>query len=86
LTEHYGVSRENIFIYGQSVGSGPACWLAEKYPTAGLVLVSLITSAFRTVTRVPIFPGDQYPNIKRIQQITTPVLIIHGDQDQVVGQ
>ncbi len=86
LTEHYKIEAKNIIIYGQSVGSGPACWLAERQQTGGLMLVSPITSAFRTVTRIPIFPGDQYPNIRRIKKIRTPLLIIHGDQDQVVGQ
>ena len=86
LTDQLKVKHENIIIYGQSVGSGPACWLASKESCAGLMLVSPLTSAFRTVTRIPIFPGDQYPNIQRISKITTPLLIIHGDQDSVVGQ
>lgn len=84
LTGTLGIAPENILIYGQSVGSGPACWLASRQPAAGLVLVTPFTSAFRTVTRIPIFPGDQYPNIKRIPHIQIPLLVIHGDQDQII--
>lgn len=86
LTGPLGVSPDKILIYGQSVGSGPACWLANRHSSAGLILVTPLTSAFRTVTRIPIFPGDQYPNIKRIPEIRTPLLVIHGDRDQVVKQ
>lgn len=86
LTSTLQVKPDQILIYGQSVGSGPACWLAERESCAGLVLVSPLTSAFRAVTRIPIFPGDQYPNIKRIREIQTPLLVIHGNQDRVVSQ
>lgn len=85
LTDTLDIAPENIIIYGQSVGSGPACWLASHESSAGLVLVSPLTSAFRTVTRIPIFLGDQYPNIKRIGAIQTPLLIIHGDQDTIIA-
>jgi len=86
LTDTLRVNPKNIIIYGQSVGSGPACWLASHESSAGLMLVSPLTSAFRTITRIPLFLGDQFPNIKRIASIHTPLLIIHGDQDSVVPQ
>ncbi|NWK56238.1 alpha/beta hydrolase [Verrucomicrobiaceae bacterium N1E253] len=86
LTQKLKVPASETIIYGQSVGSGPACWLASRHDAAGLVLVTPFTSAFRTVTRIPVFPGDQYPNIKRIPEIKTPLLVIHGDKDQIVAQ
>ncbi len=86
LTKTLEVSAENIIIYGQSVGSGPAVWLAAQEPCAGLMLVSPFVSAFRAVTKIPLFPGDQFKNITRIENIKTPLLIIHGDQDQVISQ
>lgn len=86
LTETLGVPADQIIIYGQSVGSGPSVWLAEHQSCAGLMLVTPFISAFRTVTRVPVFPGDRFNNIDRIASITTPLLVVHGDQDQVIGQ
>jgi len=86
LTGPLQVPSKNIIIYGQSVGSGPACWIASHEKAAGLILVSPITSAFRTVTRIPIFPNDQFPNIQLIKSIQLPLLVIHGDQDKVVNQ
>lgn len=37
------------------------------------------------ITLIPIFLGDQYPNIKRIGAIHTPLLIIHGNEDTIVA-
>ncbi|BDS08205.1 hypothetical protein NT6N_32450 [Oceaniferula spumae] len=86
LTQKLNIPSDQIIIYGQSVGSGPSVWLAEQKPCAGLMLVSPFVSAFRAVTRIPLFPGDQFKNIKRIDKIQTPLLIVHGDQDQVISQ
>ena len=85
LVEEVGIPRERIVIVGQSVGGGPATWLAEREPEVrGLVLISPFLSAFRTVTRVPLFPGDRFPNLKRIRKITCPLLVVHGERDEVI--
>ncbi|MGC6426540.1 MAG: alpha/beta hydrolase [Akkermansiaceae bacterium] len=73
-----------IIAVGQSVGSGPTCWLAEKKELAGVVLIAPFTSTFRTVTRVPLFPCDRFVNIDRIANIKQPTLFIHGTSDFVV--
>ncbi|MBT8036235.1 MAG: alpha/beta hydrolase [Verrucomicrobiae bacterium] len=85
LTSQLNVPQDQIIIYGQSVGSGPSVWLASRVDTAGLMLVSPFVSAFRAVTRIPLFPGDRFNNIHRIPDIKTPLLVVHGDQDQVIG-
>lgn len=86
LTQKLKVPTEQIIIYGQSVGSGPAVWLAAQKPCRGLLLVSPFVSAFRAVTKVPLFPGDQFKNIHRISDIQSPLLVIHGDEDCVISQ
>ena len=86
LTESLKIAEDDIVIVGQSVGSGPSVWLAEQTKPAGLALLS----PFKSVNRVPFyinpFPYDRFPNIKRIQNVTAPLLIIHGDQDAVIKQ
>lgn len=86
LTEDLAISEKEIFIIGQSVGSGPAVWLAEKSNPAGLVLLS----PFKSINRVPFkinpFPYDRFPNIKRIKNVSCPLLVIHGDKDRVIDQ
>lgn len=86
LTTQLHVSPTDILILGQSVGSGPATWLASQKQSAGLVLITPFVSTFRVVTRVPIFPADKFTNIKLIKKLKTPLLVIHGDQDEVIDQ
>ena len=86
LTEKLNISSDQIIIYGQSVGSGPSVWLASHKKCRGLVLVSPFLSAFRTVTRIPLFPKDKFKNHKRITEVSAPLLVIHGDRDQVISQ
>ncbi len=85
LTENKNVAPSNLVIMGKSVGSGPACYLAEKQSgVGGLILQSGFTSAFRTVTRVRILPTDPFPNISRIGDIKCKKLFLHGTKDTVV--
>ncbi len=83
LTETEGIAPQKIVVYGFSVGSGPSCYLAEKYPVGGLVLESPFTSAVRVVLPFTL-PVDRFPNIDRIRNIKCPVLIFHGTADHVI--
>ena len=74
----------NLILVGQSVGSGPTCWLAARQEHHSVVLLSPFLSAFRTVTHIPLFLGDRFPNVKNITKFSTPLLIVHGEEDQVI--
>lgn len=79
-----GIPPERIIAYGRSIGSGPTTWLAANRKVAGLVLEAPFTSAFRVVTRIPLFPIDRYPNDRRIRDVTAPILILHGRDDTTI--
>lgn len=79
------VTPERIVVYGRSVGTGPAVWLASRNPVAGLVLQSPFLSALRVLTRVPILPFDYFPSYQRIAAVRCPVLVMHGTADEVIG-
>ncbi|MFC5049511.1 alpha/beta hydrolase [Rubritalea spongiae] len=83
---HLKLPQNKIIAVGQSVGSGPACYLAENKDLAGLALITPLTSVYRVAFKYPIFPRDRFPNIKRMPQISEPLMIIHGDQDEVIPQ
>jgi len=85
LTIQKKVKPENIIILGRSLGTGPACYLAEKYPVGGLIFESGFLSAQRVVTRVRLLPMDTFPNVDRIKNITCPKLFLHGTKDSVVS-
>jgi pimeloyl-ACP methyl ester carboxylesterase len=75
---------ETITLYGRSLGSGPACWLAERYAVSGLILDGAFSSTFRVMTGIKLLPFDRFDNLARLPKLECPVLIIHGKQDIVV--
>lgn len=84
-TSELNIPPEKIIIFGRSLGSGPSCYLAEKYPVAGLILNSGFMSVFRVVFKFRwTLPGDMFPNIDRIKNIKCPVCIIHSIKDEIV--
>ncbi|KAK2662652.1 hypothetical protein Ddye_001226 [Dipteronia dyeriana] len=87
LQTEYGVSQEDLILYGQSVGSGPTLHLASKLPRLrGVVLHSGILSGLRVLCHVKFsFCFDIYQNINKIQKVKCPVLVIHGTEDDVVN-
>jgi len=73
---------KEILVYGQSVGSGPSCYLAATKPVGGLILHSPIMSGIRVLTASRLMSClDIYPNIDRIRKVKCPVFIIHGMED-----
>nr|XP_010912928.1 alpha/beta hydrolase domain-containing protein 17B [Elaeis guineensis]XP_010912929.1 alpha/beta hydrolase domain-containing protein 17B [Elaeis guineensis] len=86
LIETYGAKEEDIILYGQSVGSGPAVDLATHLPhLRAVVLHSPILSGLRVMYPVKrTYWFDIYKNIDKIPLVNCPVLIIHGTSDKVV--
>uniref|UniRef100_A0A0E0LRK8 Serine aminopeptidase S33 domain-containing protein n=1 Tax=Oryza punctata TaxID=4537 RepID=A0A0E0LRK8_ORYPU len=87
LETEYGISQEDLILYGQSVGSGPTLHLASRLPRLrGVVLHSAILSGLRVVCHVNFtFCFDIYKNVKKIKKVKSPVLVIHGTDDDVVN-
>ena len=86
LTGCLKIPLEHIIVYGRSLGSGPSCYLAEKYPNlSGLILQTPLTSVYRVMVDFRFtLPGDMFPNIDRMKHIQCPVLVIHGTRDEIV--
>ncbi|XP_024135104.1 alpha/beta hydrolase domain-containing protein 17A [Oryzias melastigma] len=86
LRTRFCISPENIILYGQSIGTVPTVDLASRYECAAVILHSPLTSGMRVA-----FPEtketycfDAFPNIEKVSKITSPVLIIHGTEDEVI--
>lgn len=84
LREQLQVPADRILVLGRSVGGGPAVELARREPVAGLILESAFVSAFRVLTRWPVFPFDKFNNLAKIRQVTRPLLMVHGRRDRVI--
>ena len=79
------VPLDRIILHGRSLGGGAATEFARRHPVAGLILESTFVSAFRVVTRIPLFWGDKFLNLEKLSRVNCPVLVIHGKKDSVVG-
>ncbi|WP_413168265.1 alpha/beta hydrolase [Capilliphycus salinus ALCB114379] len=84
LTQKLNIPPHQIIVYGRSVGGGPSVDLASRQPVGGLIIESSFVSIFRVVTRIRLFPFDKFPNLAKISRVNCPVLIMHGDRDQVI--
>lgn len=86
LSKRYGLSPENIILYGQSIGTVPTIDLASRYEVGGVILHSPLTSgmrlAFPDTRRTWCF--DAFPSIDKVEKITSVVLVIHGTDDEVI--
>jgi len=88
------IPNENIILMGQSLGSVPTLHLASRVYTqyCGVILISPIASAFRTVideNYVPKFLASNldtilFNNMKAIENIHAPVALVHGFSDDVI--
>ena len=85
LTKNLGVPPDKIILHGQSLGGGVAIPLAVKHKVAGLIVESSFVTAFRVLTRIPIYPFDKYKNIDKIKNVHCPILFIHGLKDRLIS-
>merc|ERR1719450_2077017 len=83
------VAYEQVILFGRSIGSGPAIYLASRFPVGGLILVAAFASV-REVIRG--FVGgliarafvERFSNISLIGNVSCPTLFIHGEKDSLV--
>lgn len=80
-----GIPARSIVVHGRSLGGGVATDLAAREEVGGLILESTFVSAYRVMTRARIFPIDQFDNVKKLAQVSAPVLVVHGGRDGVVA-
>lgn len=86
LKVNYGISPKDTILYGQSIGTVPTIDFASKNEVAAVILHSALTSGLRLS-----FPDvkktsclDVFPSIDKVPKISSPVLVIHGTEDEVI--
>lgn len=86
----HGVSGDQLFVYGESLGTAVAVQMATEYPIAGLILEAPFSSVVDMAqSRYLILPArwlvhDRFDSAAKIADIDAPLLIVHGDRDFTV--
>lgn len=91
LTTQESINEDRIVVYGESLGTGVATYLASKHwNIRGVILDAPFTSladvAQSRMWFVPVklLMLDRYSSIKLIQSVNSPLLVLHGAHDRIV--
>ncbi len=85
-----GIEEGDTVVFGKSLGGAVACEIAQGRQLKALVLESTFTS-LKSVARklFPFLPkgiplGETYDSISKIGRARCPVMVIHGDRDELI--
>lgn len=85
-----GIGPSRTVLYGESLGTGVAVQLATEIGPAAIVLEAPYTSiADIAAWRVPIAPVgpfviDRFDSAAKIERVSAPLLIVHGEDDHTI--
>lgn len=90
VSKRFAVERNRTILFGRSLGAAVATEMANRFESQGLILESPFVS-IREMARavfpfLPIGPllKTRYDVREKIRRIKTPLLVLHGDRDEVV--
>jgi fermentation-respiration switch protein FrsA (DUF1100 family) len=84
------VEPSDIVIYGESLGSGVATQVAAEKRVGGVILdapyTSMVDLAALHYPQLPLrlLMRDRYETLRYIGKVTAPLLIVHGEEDDIV--
>ncbi len=84
------IDPERIVYFGHSLGAAIAIELAAEHPPAGMALISPFSSIrdmAKLVLPLPLvgwLVRGHYNSLNRIGRVHTPLLILHGELDEIV--
>lgn len=83
-----GIDEKDIIVCGRSIGSGPAVYLAANRNPGGIILISPFKSLQETASSIlgmfKFVVKDRFNNISLIKNVTCPLLLIHGQRDDLI--
>eukprot|EP00347_Sterkiella_histriomuscorum_P012039 403370124 len=90
LTKVQKLDESQILIFGRSIGSGPATFLAAQFNPCSLLLMS----PFKSIRDIVLgqagklasqLINDRFRNIDLIDKVTCPTFIVHGQRDTLIS-
>ena len=85
-----GVTDEKIILYGESLGTSIAIEVGQNRDFAGIILEAPFTSMIDIGKKYyPFFPvkfllKDKYESVKKIKNLKSSLLVMHGKKDKIV--
>lgn len=90
LIDEKDLTKDNIVLFGRSLGAAVAVEVATKRDVRGMILESAFTDA-KAMARIimPFVPvgaviSSKFDSVGKIKDIHIPVLFTHGDRDSIV--
>ena len=97
LTDEMGYEERNIWVYGHSIGTGPATLVASQNRPGGLILLSPFTVMSEVVNNkvsntvgwlagglLQCVVADHFNSRAAIKKVKSPCLFFHGDEDDLI--
>jgi len=88
VMQETGLKDKDILVFGRSMGSGPAVYLAAHYCPGALVLMSPYTSiksvAKSKVGWLSFLVAEHFDNITLMSKVVCPTFIVHGQKDSLI--
>lgn len=89
VSETLGYQGKNILVFGRSIGTGPATYLARHYETGCLFLMSAYTSIKQVARHLggrlgAILIKERFRNIDNMPFIKCPTFLVHGIRDRLI--
>lgn len=90
MLDYLNIEPKDVVLMGRSIGSGPAIHVASKVEVGGLLLVSAFCSVGEVVrdnygSVLSYLVKERFSNLSKIEKVKCPVLLVHGQKDEVVS-
>lgn len=91
VTQELGYKMSDVIIYGRSIGTTVAIDAAQGQDISKLVLIAPLSSGSdyakaQGMGSLLFLVGEPFPSMDKINHVKCPVLIVHGDKDEVIPQ
>ena len=87
--EQLGYSDQEIVVFGRSLGSTVAVHISQQREFKKVILITPLTCGRDMAVAMGLgllkfMAGNSYHSLEKINNLLSPLLIIHGDKDEVV--
>ncbi len=85
-----GLHENQIILYGESIGTGPAIQMATEIEARAIILEAPFTSLWQRAADIHWYIPtrylikDRFDSMSKIKQVNEPLLIIHNQRDRIV--